>query len=119
MAKYIVQIIILGTQAVSKAFVKALRQEYAATQQAASKAGGGNQGVEHAAANIKTGITLEEAKQILNVSELDQAEVKKRYEHLFQMNDKSKGGSFYIQSKVVRAKERLDHELTIKPEEKK
>lgn len=27
------------------------------------------------------------------------------------MNDKSKGGSFYLQSKVFRAKERLDEEL--------
>lgn len=110
---------IIGTQAVSKAFVKALRQEYAATQRAASKAGGGNQGVEHAAANIKTGITLEEAKQILHVNELNKTEVNERYEHLFQINDKSKGGSFYIQSKVVRAKERIDHELSIKPAGKK
>lgn len=108
-----------GTQAVSKAFVKALRQEYAATQRAASKAGGGKQGAEHAAANIKTGLTLEEAKQILHVHELSKAEVDERYEHLFQMNEKSKGGSFYIQSKIVRAKERIDHELSIQPEEKK
>jgi hypothetical protein len=34
-----------------------------------------------------------------------------KYEHLFKANDKEKGGSFYIQSKVVRAKERLDEEL--------
>lgn len=27
------------------------------------------------------------------------------------MNDKAKGGSFYLQSKVFRAKERIDHEL--------
>jgi mitochondrial import inner membrane translocase subunit TIM16 len=33
------------------------------------------------------------------------------------MNDKAKGGSFYLQSKVFRAKERLDEELkTKKPE---
>lgn len=29
------------------------------------------------------------------------------------MNDKSKGGSFYLQSKVFRAKERLDEELRL------
>nr|XP_006129954.1 mitochondrial import inner membrane translocase subunit TIM16 [Pelodiscus sinensis] len=35
------------------------------------------------------------------------------YEHLFKVNDKSVGGSFYLQSKVVRAKERLVEELRI------
>lgn len=57
------------------------------------------------------GITLEEAQQILNVSKLDPEEIKKNYDHLFAVNDKSKGGSFYIQSKVFRAKERLDEEI--------
>ena len=37
----------------------------------------------------------------------------KKFEHLFQVNDKSKGGSFYIQSKVVRAKERIDQEVVL------
>lgn len=105
---------LLGTQVVSKAFVKAIRQEYAASQQAAAKAGGGSQGASHAAVNLKSGLTLEEAKQILNVEKLDPAEVRNRYEHLFQANDKSKGGSFYILSKVVRAKERIDQELKMK-----
>lgn len=61
------------------------------------------------------GITLEEAQQILNVNtELDSEEIRKSYEHLFAVNDKSKGGSFYLQSKVYRAKERLDEELKAK-----
>lgn len=33
------------------------------------------------------------------------------YEHLMKVNEKSSGGSFYLQSKVVRAKERLEIEL--------
>lgn len=57
------------------------------------------------------GITLEEAQQILNTTNLNEDEIKQRYEHLFNVNDKSKGGSFYLQSKVFRAKERLDAEL--------
>lgn len=57
------------------------------------------------------GITLEEAQQILNVDKLEPEEVQKKYEHLFNLNDKTKGGSFYLQSKVFRAKERIDHEL--------
>lgn len=67
MAKYIVQIIVLGSQIVGKAFTKALKQEYAASQEAARRAGGGRAGAATAAANAKAGITLDEAKQILNV----------------------------------------------------
>ena len=32
------------------------------------------------------------------------------YSKLFEMNDRLKGGSFYLQSKVVRARERLEIE---------
>ncbi|GBP42208.1 Mitochondrial import inner membrane translocase subunit Tim16 [Eumeta japonica] len=111
MAKYIAQIIVLGVQVVGKAFARALRQEIAASQEAARRAGGGKEGARRAAANATTGLTIEEAMQILNVSKLDSEEIKKNYEHLFSVNDKSKGGSFYLQSKIVRAKERLDQEL--------
>ena len=47
----------------------------------------------------RLGISLEEAKEILNVEKLDPEEVQKKYEHLFNVNDKSKGGSFYIQAR--------------------
>ncbi|XP_053615243.1 mitochondrial import inner membrane translocase subunit Tim16 [Plodia interpunctella] len=111
MAKYIAQIIVLGAQVVGRAFARALRQEIAASQEAAKRAGGGAQGTRRAAANASTGLTLEEAMQILNVDKLDNEEIKRKYEHLFSMNDKSKGGSFYLQSKIVRAKERIDAEF--------
>ena len=43
----------------------------------------------------------QEAKQILNVDNIEDAEqLKKNYEHLFSINEKAKGGSFYLQSKV-------------------
>lgn len=57
------------------------------------------------------GITLEEAKQILNIEKLDPKEAQEKFDHLFKINDKANGGSFYLQSKVFRAKERVDHEL--------
>lgn len=60
-----------------------------------------------------SGMTLEEAQQILNVNSLDPEDVEKSYEHLFGMNEKSKGGSFYLQSKIFRAKERIDGELKV------
>jgi import inner membrane translocase subunit TIM16 len=56
-------------------------------------------------------MTLEEAKEILNVDKLEPELVQKNYDHLFKVNDKTKGGSFYLQSKVYRAKERLDQEM--------
>jgi len=44
---------------------------------------------------------FKEAKQILNVSELDPAKIKEKYDVMFKLNDKTKGGSFYLQSKVL------------------
>ncbi|NP_001040256.1 mitochondrial import inner membrane translocase subunit Tim16 [Bombyx mandarina] len=111
MAKYIAQIIVLGAQVVGRAFARALKQEIAASQEAAKRAGGGPEGARRAAANASTGLTLEEAMQILNIEKVDPEKISKNYEHLFAVNDKSKGGSFYLQSKIVRAKERLDAEL--------
>ncbi|CAH1373481.1 hypothetical protein MTP99_014869 [Tenebrio molitor] len=56
-------------------------------------------------------MTLAEAMQILDIRNVDPAQVEKRFKHLFQSNEKSNGGSFYLQSKVFRAKQRLDVEL--------
>ena len=46
-------------------------------------------------------MTVDEAKMILNVEKIDAEAIKKNYEHLFEVNDKSKGGSLYLQSKVL------------------
>lgn len=35
------------------------------------------------------GLTLEEAKDILNIRELERETIQKNYEHLFKVNDKS------------------------------
>ncbi|MCL4137407.1 UNVERIFIED_CONTAM: hypothetical protein GTU68_016270 [Idotea baltica] len=71
-----------------------------ASQAAAARAGGGAKGAQHSATNQRLGMTIEEAKQILNVEELNAEKIKENYEYLFNINDKSKGGSFYLQSKV-------------------
>lgn len=110
MAKFIAQIIVAGTQILAKAFARAVKQEFEASQEAARRLGNTKSRAERVA-NTKVGLSLEEAKQILNVSKLDKKEIEERFQRLFEANDKSKGGSFYIQSKVVRAKERLDLEL--------
>ncbi|KAA0186667.1 hypothetical protein HAZT_HAZT011845 [Hyalella azteca] len=111
MAKHLVQAALAAVQVVGRAFVKAVRQEIAvyhylveqASQAAAARHGGGRQGAEHSATNSKLGMTLDEAKQILNVKELSKEQVQKNYEYLFNINDKAKGGSLYLQSKVSSA----------------
>lgn len=110
MANHIIQIIIAGAQVVARAFTRAMRQEIQASQQAAQRLGN-TKAQQNYVDNTKLGISLEEAKQILNISDLNEQDVQKRYEHLFKANEKSSGGSFYLQSKVVRAKERVDHEF--------
>jgi len=111
MARQLAQIVVAGAQVIGRAFAKALRQEIAASQAAAARAGGGKKGEESSASNLKLGMTLEEAKQILNIEELDKEKIEANFDYLFNINDKSKGGSFYIQSKVFRAKERVDEEF--------
>ncbi|KAJ1097621.1 hypothetical protein NDU88_002738 [Pleurodeles waltl] len=111
MARYLAQIIVMGAQVVGRAFARALRQEFAASRAAADARG--RAGHKSAAASSLSGISLQEAQQILNISKLSPEEIQKNYEHLFKVNDKSVGGSFYLQSKVVRAKERLEEELKI------
>jgi len=113
MAKQLIQIIIAGTQVVGKAFTNALRQEIRMSQEAAKARGNQKANTAQAAETARLGMTLDEAQQILNIDKLDPEAVQKNYEHLFEVNDKAKGGSFYIQSKVVRAKERLDQELKL------
>ncbi|KAJ7392951.1 hypothetical protein OS493_008192 [Desmophyllum pertusum] len=117
MARFVAQIIILGGQVIGRAFAKALRQEFqsgAATQQASK---GAQEGAKRAASNSVMGVSVQEAKQILNVQNVDLELIQKNYDHLYKINEKKAGGSFYLQSKVVRAKERLDEEFKMQEHE--
>ncbi|ESN93674.1 hypothetical protein HELRODRAFT_180770 [Helobdella robusta] len=113
-AKHLAQIVISGIQIVGRAFARAVQNEIRASQQAAkSRSGESSSSSSHsAAASSLAGMTLQEAKQILNLDCIKNKEkLLEHYNHLFKVNDKSAGGSFYLQSKVVRAKERIDEEL--------
>lgn len=106
MSKIIAQLILAGSQILARAFTRAIRQELDAAKQAASRR----------PQNVPPPInpsemSVDEAMKILNVDELDPKQIEKNYEHLFVQNDRKNGGSLYIQSKVFRAKERLDQEL--------
>jgi import inner membrane translocase subunit TIM16 len=62
---------------------------------------------------------LDEACQILNVPKFERTsvreelrkEVLKSYEAMFKVNDPANGGTIYLQSKIVRARERIELEL--------
>lgn len=91
----------------------AYKQAQAASnyQRAQTKAGGSS-----ARASLTSGMTLDEACKILNVKppaggQANIEEVMERYKRLFDANEQQKGGSFYLQSKIVRAKERFEQEL--------
>ncbi|XP_061058489.1 mitochondrial import inner membrane translocase subunit TIM16-like [Eubalaena glacialis] len=114
-AKYLAQIIVIGVQVVGRDFARALRQEFTASQAAADAQGRARH--QSAAASNLSGLSLQKTQQILNVFKLSPEETQKNYEHLFKVNDKSVGASFYLLSKVVRAKERLEEQLRIQAQE--
>lgn len=68
-----------------------------------------------------TGISLDEAHKILGIEgklhptmeEIVEVlfRINEKYDHLFKANDPANGGSFYLQSKVFRAKERIELEM--------
>ncbi|KAF7726430.1 hypothetical protein EC973_008764 [Apophysomyces ossiformis] len=100
---------------VGRAFIAAYQQAAANAAQGGGRAARGAAGKKEAVVDAltrKTGMSMEEACQILNITkDVDMAKLTKNYEHLFNVNDTAKGGSFYLQSKVVRAKERFEMEL--------
>ncbi|KAI5805119.1 mitochondrial import inner membrane translocase-like protein subunit tim16 [Geopyxis carbonaria] len=70
-------------------------------------------------ARAHAGLTMSEACQILNVrpsmgGKIDMALVMGRFKRLFDANEPENGGSFYLQSKVLRARERIEAEVRMK-----
>ena len=108
---------IVGTRIVGRSFAAAYKQAQASSQYARAQAKLNPDGAAaRGRANLSSGMTLQEACKILNVKppaggKGNVEEVAERYKRLFDANDPTKGGSFYLQSKVVRAKERMDAEI--------
>lgn len=77
------------------------RSRPTASQEAAKRRQQTSKNTSDSKGDLKLGISLEESIQILNVKkELNPEEVEKNFKHLFEVNQKEKGGSFYLQSKV-------------------
>jgi import inner membrane translocase subunit TIM16 len=111
--KFVITAFLTGSRILGRSFVAAYKQAQAASayQKATGKSSGASGG-----ASLTAGMTLDEACRILNVKppaggQANVEEVMERYKRLFDANDPQKGGSFYLQSKIVRAKERFEREL--------
>lgn len=107
LARIAAQVAVALTAAVGRAFMVAFMQ-----QRAQMKAGKGA-GPAKAATGmmVKDAMNRQQALEILNVEDgASKDEIQQNYEKFFAANDPSKGGSFYLQSKIFRAKEFLDAE---------
>lgn len=93
-----------------RAFSEAYRQ---AAQQTAK------QGAASSTRAHDNGITLDESAKILDIDlkSVTLDKIDERYNKLFDINSKEKADSFYLQSKIHWAAERLRNELKAKAEE--
>ncbi|GAA6064247.1 hypothetical protein JCM10212_005999 [Sporobolomyces blumeae] len=128
--RVIAQVVILGSQILGKAFVQAWRQAARNARASESAGGGGSSaaaggrgGVD--AVSRQMGMTLDEAANILNVKKPSEAfkegsselqQMLKNFDHLFAANapltaEGKPHSSHYLQSKIVRAKERIEAEM--------
>ncbi|CAL1375431.1 unnamed protein product [Linum trigynum] len=109
--RIIANLIVVGSGVLVRAFAQAYRQAL----QNASKNGVAREAVENMK-KVGKAMSESEARQILGVSEnASWEEIIKKYDSLFENN--AKNGSFYLQSKVFRAKECL--ESTVKKDGEK
>ncbi|KAG6725964.1 hypothetical protein I3842_02G056700 [Carya illinoinensis] len=102
-SKILANLLVMGSGILARAVVQAYRQALAN----ASKSGVAQETLQNAVRRASKAMTEQEARQILGVSEQTAwDEILKKYNALFERN--AKNGSFYLQSKVHRAKECLE-----------
>ncbi|KAL8151869.1 hypothetical protein V2J09_021677 [Rumex salicifolius] len=102
-AKIIANLIVMGSGIMIRAFAQAYRQALAN----ASKNGVAQEAMQNTIRRASKAMTEQEARQILGITENSSwEEILKKYDVLFENN--AKQGSFYLQSKVHRAKECLE-----------
>ncbi|XP_052208711.1 mitochondrial import inner membrane translocase subunit PAM16 like 2 [Diospyros lotus] len=102
-AKILANLVVMGSGILARALVQAYRQALAN----ASKTGVAQETIQNATRRASKIMTEQEARQILGVTEQSTwEEIAQKYDNLFERN--AKNGSFYLQSKVHRAKECLE-----------
>ena len=106
LGRIIAQVVVMGAGIVSRAFVQAY-------QQAVHNARSGNAGAAAAKTVVgKKKMSTQQALEILNFPTSgvppSAEDILKQFTRYFEANDPAKGGSFYLQSKIYRAKEALE-----------
>ncbi|KAL2807867.1 Pam16-domain-containing protein [Aspergillus granulosus] len=109
--RIVTQVVVTGARVFGRAFAEAYKQASAASKHKGQNGKSGSGG-----AFASSGLTLDEACKILNVKppqsgEANLEQVMERFKKLFDLNDPQKGGSFYLQSKILRARERIEMEV--------
>lgn len=105
--------VITGSRVLGRAFAEAYKQASATQKYAAAAAKDNPQALNNLASS---GLTLDEACKILNVKppmggKANMETVMERFKRLYDLNNPDKGGSFYLQSKILRARERIELEV--------
>ncbi|KAI1908381.1 mitochondrial import inner membrane translocase subunit TIM16 [Ophidiomyces ophidiicola] len=111
--RIVTQIVLTGTRVLGRAFAEAYKQASASSKYAAHAQ---KNGASVSNTYASSGLTLDEACKILNVKPPKGGEASlevtmERFKKLFDLNDPQKGGSFYLQSKILRARERIEMEV--------
>ncbi|KAJ8921681.1 hypothetical protein NQ315_010590 [Exocentrus adspersus] len=111
MVKTLPKVIYYATKIFVKSVCKSILEEIESSREAARIRYNKENQFENVANNNLKQMSLSEAMRILNVEKLNEEEATKQYKRLFQANKMAQNGSFYLLSKIVRAKERIDAEL--------
>lgn len=120
MQNYLVKAVFAGANLLGKSFLQAYRRVAGEGAQAkADKAAAGAAVTETSAFVSRRRMRLDEAKKVLNIEPSEEKTlepealakvINTRYETLYQANALP-SGSFYLQSKIFRAKETLEEEF--------
>jgi mitochondrial import inner membrane translocase subunit TIM16 len=111
--RIITQVLASGSRIFGRAVTEAYKQAQASQKYAASAAG---KGPGASRTHEASGLTLDEACKILDTAppkdgKTNMEKVVERFQRLFDANDPKKGGSFYLQSKILRARQRIEMEV--------
>lgn len=111
--RLLAQVVLTGSRVLGRAFAEAYKQASATQKYAVAAAKDNQQALNNLASS---GLTLDEACKILNVrppmgGKTNMEHVMERFKRLYDLNNPEKGGSFYLQSKILRARERIEMEV--------
>ncbi len=106
--------VVTGGRVLGRAFAEAYKQAQASSDYARAQAKMSSNGV--TGRSRTSGMALDEACKILNVKppqgvQTNAEEMTERFKKLFDANDPQKGGSFYLQSKILMARVRIEEEI--------